>query len=382
MKRNFLLPLLILTLSTGFLFGKGADIPKFLFAENVNSAAMILTRLDVRKPVQHTWVGGTKYVDAKDYSNMDEALWQEMIRVITTNLKELGIEPNTVLKMNMANMNSGEDPYTGEYQKYKPYFNITFTLMDNKKIAKKYKKQGKLEPDDIKPVAFSISKVGETNPSNIYMVTKMNASLKDVFDQLEKDIKDKNDSYFIDKVDDAETERVEEIYKESAENKALKKGLETETGEEHETFPKDIKDSKLLVIHDYFTNSGRSSMDSKALAYVSRMRKLLEKHYPGKYRLIHRTMLSDELKESEYKYVMMPLVSSAVKTKTKRDDDTNLIESKSEMSSQSYYVVKEYGSNDVYYGPKKEELIDNKQSAQTAAIKNTLKFMKDFYGWE
>lgn len=364
------------------------EVPNYVFAENVKSLVVINSNLDFENyvPTFKTTVDLEEEV-----SNLDEALWEEIVRMVLETLEGVNIKPAGVIGIDQAqlaqNPKSIYEIFNKELLEIKPYYYIRISFVDENRIKRKYKSQKKLTATDIKEVMFTINTANPRSTDKVfaYMIRGLNLSLDRVISKFEKDVQSKPSSYFLKKIDD---ERIKENEENTLKGlKVMKASSSLKTvGKEHNSFPSDITEKKILVTHDFMTNTGIKGLDNSSNKNIEELKKYLDKFYKGEYKLIFKRDYAKELGKGDYKYALTPFNQQVVKTTTTttREGLSSFpkTERDSRLATEYFYVVKNIKTDEVYYGPDKDKLQKKAGEAMAWSIKATLKIMAQYYGWE
>ena len=93
-----------------------------------------------------------------------------------------------------------EDAYSraveGELEHINPYYTIAINFHDDVNLKKKFKKQGRLFPEDIKHVDIKIDHWHDPKKHTIYVIDRANLTFKDVMEMMQADIDAKSGYYF------------------------------------------------------------------------------------------------------------------------------------------------------------------------------------------
>lgn len=368
----------------------GGPIPNFLFAENAQSIVYLTTFIDQTKNVKVYKDKGTgkKTFDINDYSSMDQALWKEMVRVVTESLESAGLKPGPVVMMDMIQMQQNpdflQDQVDEKLEGIKPFYAITIMFMDKEKLQRAFKSKKGLTPKDIRKTSLSItpSNAG-MDFSKTYMIAKMNGSLEETIVQLKEDIAAKPKSYFLKNVDETELAEMNAVNEKSFEKWSTASQL-TKIGKENNSFPDDLIDSEVLVYHSYMNNTGKARIDKDANNWIGWMNKFLVKFYRGKYKLANPMEYADLTTKVSHKYALVPfsVMKMLVTTETKTKGTITTSSTSKRLVNYFYYVVKNIETNEVFYGGTKEDREESSQHNMALNLKRTLKLMGKYYSWE
>ncbi|MFI5217842.1 MAG: hypothetical protein ACHQNT_00020 [Bacteroidia bacterium] len=368
--KKIILSVLIALICFGISFGQkpSKEIPNYLLAENSNFIVQITTPSSKMKTqpgvsvLDVFQINHMKKIVPEDYPNLDEGLFKALTVMMKNEFASMNMNPAAFVSLSNKDVQNAEfmKNLQDQYLDIKPGFVVNIALSDWDKEKKAFEKN-KLELDDVKPVTLMISKLGDTDVSNMFLLFKMSMSVAEMFKDLKKMIADKGPSYFIKYMDIDE-----EIFSNSEFNNEMYEKLLTESAVV-EKYPdeKGLKEAEVLVL----TYSKKDDM------YYKQTLKNLQKYYPYKYKVIEQKDLPEHLNK-DYKYLLFAKGEMAQKVKFedgKRETRPIYL---------MHYVLKDLQTKEIFYGPDKNKLIKNASSSPSYALKHTLKYMQDFYGWQ
>ena len=369
---------LILTISI-FLFAinysfaqLSKEVPNYILAENSNFVVNIITMVDLGVHKKSNYIETLSFnrkerINPAEYASPDEGLFNSLAFMITKEFEKLNMHPAAFMNTDMTKMQDAEfmKEMNKQYLDIKPGFVVNIVCMDWEKEKRAFKKN-KLELKKVKPVGFSIGRYGETNPSKTFVLRKMNMSLGAAFEELEKLISKKPDSYFLKNMEINEELFTASNFDDELIDKMLKEN------ESIEKFPEEslLKENEILV----------SALGKKGDAYYKSSLKQLEKYYPYKFKLVDQEEYTDYIKKG-YKYLLVAK-SYLIEKTTYKTSSSGHRTKKTQKVSVFYYVIKDMESFDMYYGNDKEKLEKSATSNPATALKKTLKLMQKHYNWQ
>ena len=350
------------------------EVPNYIKAKNSNFIVSIITMEDLSVSTEQSYISKIPHssmerIRPEDYSSLDEGLFNAISFFINQEFEKLNMAPSGFINMNMRAM---ADPNfmketAEQYFGIKPGFMVMIFCSDWSKAKKAFKKN-KLSPKEIKPISFSIIKMGEENPQQPFAINKMNMSLSTTFEVLKKKISKKPKTYFIENMEIDEDNFLEKII-----NSPLYDKMVTEN-ESIEGFPNEneLKENEILVI----------SYGKPDDMYYKHSLKQLKKYYPYKYKLLNGQNDMEDIDE-KYKYILMAKTYLAKKTTTRSSSGSSMqSKTKTKTVSMFYYVIKDIETKNIYYGNNRTALENNASSSPSVGLKRTLKLMKEHYNWE
>ena len=344
-------------------FGQNKNtLPNYLKAENSNFVVNIITMVDIGVHKHRNYIDVPSFktvnrISPDEFQNVDEGLFNTLAFMINKEFEKIGMLPKGFLNINLNDMENAEfmKNRSEQFKKIMPGFVVNIVCNDWDKEKKAFTKN-KLELSDVKPISFSISKTGETDPSKVFIINKSNLSLGTAFEELSKMISEQSDSYFIKNM-----EIDKEIYSTPDFDPVIIDKMLKEN-ESVENFPqeKELQENEILVV----------SYGLKDGMFYKQCLEYLEKMYPYKYKLIGMEDYKNYLSKG-YKYILNAKYYLVEK------NTANMTSQKTQNLYMFYYVIKDLNSLNVYYCDSKS----NASESPSIGLKRTLEKMKEHYKW-